>query len=78
MSERHILGLSGGRDSAALAVYMRQHFPDLPIEYFFTDSHMIRGGQPLGTYAANFPQLAEMFARSSRYARSRAKSTRSS
>ena len=37
------------------------------IEYFFTDSHMIRGGQPLGTYAANFPQLAEMFARSSRY-----------
>lgn len=37
------------------------------IEYFFTDSHMIRGGQPLGTYAANFPQLAEMFARSSKY-----------
>lgn len=38
MSERHILGLSGGRDSAALAVYMRQHFPELPIEYFFTDT----------------------------------------
>jgi len=37
------------------------------LEYFFVDSHMIRGGQPLGTYAANFPQLAEMFARSSRY-----------
>ncbi|CAN5383854.1 1,4-alpha-glucan branching protein [soil metagenome] len=37
------------------------------IEYFFVDSHMIRGGQPLGTYAANFPQLAELFARSSRY-----------
>lgn len=36
------------------------------IEYFFVDSHMIRGGQPLGTYAANFPQLAEMFARSSK------------
>jgi hypothetical protein len=36
--ERHILGLSGGRDSAALAVYMRQHRPDLPIEYFFTDT----------------------------------------
>jgi len=34
------------------------------IEYFFVDSHMIRGGEPLGTYAANFPQLAEMFARS--------------
>ncbi len=37
------------------------------IEYFFVDSHMIRGGQPLGTYASNFPQLAEMFARSSKY-----------
>lgn len=37
-SERHILGLSGGRDSAALAVYMRQHRPELPIEYFFTDT----------------------------------------
>jgi 1,4-alpha-glucan branching enzyme len=37
------------------------------IEYFFVDSHMIRGGQPLGTYAANFPQLAELFARSSKY-----------
>lgn len=38
MSTRHVLGLSGGRDSAALAVFMRQSFPDLPIEYFFTDT----------------------------------------
>ena len=37
------------------------------LEYFFVDSHMIRGGQPLGTYAANFPQLAELFARSSKF-----------
>jgi len=37
-NERHILGLSGGRDSAALAVYMRQHHPTLPLEYFFTDT----------------------------------------
>lgn len=37
------------------------------LDYFFVDSHMIRGGQPLGTYAANFPQLAELFARSSKY-----------
>jgi 3'-phosphoadenosine 5'-phosphosulfate sulfotransferase (PAPS reductase)/FAD synthetase len=36
--ERHILGVSGGRDSAALAVYMRQHQPALQIEYFFTDT----------------------------------------
>lgn len=37
-AERHILGVSGGRDSAALAVYMRQHHPKLAIEYFFTDT----------------------------------------
>ncbi len=37
-SERHVLGLSGGRDSAALAVFMRQHHPELDIEYFFTDT----------------------------------------
>lgn len=36
--QRHILGVSGGRDSAALAVYMRQHHPELPLEYFFTDT----------------------------------------
>ena len=36
--ERHVLGLSGGRDSAALAVYMRQCHPELNIEYFFTDT----------------------------------------
>jgi Phosphoadenosine phosphosulfate reductase family len=35
---RHILGLSGGRDSAALAVYMRQQYPQLDLEYFFTDT----------------------------------------
>lgn len=36
--ERHVLGLSGGRDSAALAVHMRRTRPDLRIEYFFTDT----------------------------------------
>ena len=36
--ERHVLGLSGGRDSAALAVYMRDNFPDIEIDYFFTDT----------------------------------------
>ena len=38
MIDRHVLGISGGKDSAALAVYMRQHAPDLDIEYFFTDT----------------------------------------
>lgn len=37
-AEHHVLGLSGGRDSAALAIYMRQNHPDLDIEYFFTDT----------------------------------------
>ena len=36
--ERHVLGLSGGRDSAALAVYVRQIHPELDIDYFFTDT----------------------------------------
>ncbi len=35
---RHILALSGGKDSAALAVYMREKYPDLDLEYVFTDS----------------------------------------
>jgi hypothetical protein len=38
MSEHHVLGLSGGKDSAALAVYMRLHHPELDIKYFFTDT----------------------------------------
>lgn len=38
MRERHVLGLSGGRDSAALAVHMSQTRPDLELEYFFTDT----------------------------------------
>lgn len=38
VQERHVLGLSGGRDSAALAVYMRQQYPELDIDYFFTDT----------------------------------------
>ena len=36
--EWHVLGLSGGRDSAALAVHMRQNHPELDIDYFFTDT----------------------------------------
>jgi len=35
---KHMLGLSGGRDSAALAIFMRQHHPEIDIEYFFTDT----------------------------------------
>ncbi|GKS95198.1 phosphoadenosine phosphosulfate reductase family protein [Acidovorax sp. SUPP2825] len=38
MAERHVLGLSGGKDSAALAVYMSLHHPEIPLEFFFTDT----------------------------------------
>lgn len=36
---RHVLGLSGGKDSTALAVLMRQKHPDINMEYFFCDTH---------------------------------------
>jgi hypothetical protein len=35
-SVRHILSLSGGKDSAALAIYMRDRVPDM--EYIFSDT----------------------------------------
>lgn len=35
---RHVLGLSGGKDSAALAIFMRQRHPEIDVEYFFTDT----------------------------------------
>ncbi len=40
MSEKikHVLGISGGKDSAALAVFMRDNYPELDIDYFFTDT----------------------------------------
>ncbi len=43
---------------------VEEYLAENGLEYFFVDSHMIRGGEPLGTYAANFPQLAELFSRS--------------
>lgn len=33
---RHLLGLSGGKDSSALAIYMRDKVPEM--EYFFADT----------------------------------------
>ena len=35
---RHVLGISGGKDSAALAIYMHKNFPDLDIEYYTCDT----------------------------------------
>ena len=38
MKTRHVLGISGGKDSAALAVYLKQRHPDMPIEYYTADT----------------------------------------
>ena len=35
---RHVLGISGGKDSAALAIYLNNNYPDLNIEYYFCDT----------------------------------------
>jgi 3'-phosphoadenosine 5'-phosphosulfate sulfotransferase (PAPS reductase)/FAD synthetase len=34
--QRHVLGISGGKDSSALAIYMKDRVPDM--EYFFCDT----------------------------------------
>jgi hypothetical protein len=38
MKIRHVLGISGGKDSAALAIYMKDKYPDLDIEYYTCDT----------------------------------------
>lgn len=35
---RHVLGISGGKDSAALAIYLRTKYPALDIEYYCCDT----------------------------------------
>ena len=35
---RHILGISGGKDSAALSIYMKKKYPELKIEYYNADT----------------------------------------
>jgi hypothetical protein len=35
---RHVCGISGGKDSSALAVYLGRTRPELDIEYFFCDT----------------------------------------
>ena len=37
---RHVLGLSGGKDSAALAIYIKRKYPHVheKVEYFFSDT----------------------------------------
>ena len=35
---RHVVSVSGGKDSAALAVYLKQNYPEIPAEYVFCDT----------------------------------------
>lgn len=35
---RHVLGISGGKDSAALAIYMKNKYPTLDIDYYTCDT----------------------------------------
>ncbi len=35
---KHVLGISGGKDSAALAIYLRQKYPELNIEFYTCDT----------------------------------------
>lgn len=35
---RHVLGISGGKDSAALAIYMKNKYPELEVDYYNSDT----------------------------------------
>ena len=35
---RHIVSISGGKDSAALAIHMKSKYPEIPVEYVFCDT----------------------------------------
>jgi 3'-phosphoadenosine 5'-phosphosulfate sulfotransferase (PAPS reductase)/FAD synthetase len=35
---RHVLGISGGKDSAALAIYLKNKYPSLDLEYYCCDT----------------------------------------
>ena len=37
-SRRHIVNISGGKDSAALALHLKMNYPEIPAEYVFCDT----------------------------------------
>lgn len=38
MAVRHVLGISGGKDSAALSIYLKEKYPELKIDYYNSDT----------------------------------------
>ncbi len=45
---------------------IEQFLSEAGVQYFFVDTHMLRGGEPLGTYLARFPALAQLFKQAQR------------
>ena len=37
-SIKHVLGISGGKDSAALAIYLHDRYPQLDVDYYFCET----------------------------------------
>ena len=35
---KHVLGISGGKDSAALSIFMRDNYPGIEVEYYTCDT----------------------------------------
>ncbi len=35
---KHVLGISGGKDSAALAIYLHEKYPQIDFSYYYTDT----------------------------------------
>lgn len=35
---KHVLGISGGKDSAALAIYLHEKYPQIDFNYYYTDT----------------------------------------
>ena len=35
---RHVLGISGGKDSAALAIYVKTKYPSINLEFYTCDT----------------------------------------
>ena len=35
---KHLLGISGGKDSAALAIYLHEKYPEIDFTYYYTDT----------------------------------------